>query len=191
MDSESSDYIMKLFGDKGGAVATTAAKEACILKGAKDIKEYVSEKVCTYMQTNPRIQKYWAYSPDRVVRESRITAGNNRQLIRLIYSNPVLMKAFSITNKLTEEDNMYIHLWKQICSRSNYFKSSAGLVATTTHLDAIPLNKANAILIEKIATNPLLDVININQISHLITNENTSSPALKKALALLIKVIND
>lgn len=186
LDQKGSLYVAQLFGDKGAVVSTKGAVDTCIDKGIQDFRKYLIEKVGIYMQTSPGIQEYWAFRPSRVAEK----VNNNSSLVGLLYNNPVLMKEYSLVSNLTEEDNMYLHLWNHLVQRRHHFSFSNELQTTQAHLEAIPLDPINMGLIDKLEGNQLLSVFNINEVNDLIRDVNTPPATLKKAFALLISVIN-
>lgn len=189
LDSEICLITAKLFGDKGVVVATTATNDACIDKGAKTFQKYIVEKVCEYMNTNPRIQQYYSFLPSRVAQ--KISEPDNvGSLINLIYTTPCLMKEFSIINPLTPEDKEYIAIWKQLKRRRYFYTNSPEMDATTLHLENIPLDPINNVLIKKLDKNILVGLMDTQSIREIIQDENTSSPTFKKVVSFLINTLN-
>lgn len=175
--------IVHLFGSKGGVTSTSTMHDKWIDKGAKDFDEYLYEKVCSYILNNPRIEKYWSIRQEHVNNEVRYIDS----LVRLIYSIKELQTEFKVENPLTEEDRMYLTLWKEM-SRKYYHASNPAAIPVIDWLREIPQSPVIQDLVQKL-TNPLVSLLDDNQV-HVLLTEDPPSPHRAKVLAFFISVLN-
>lgn len=170
----------KLFGDKGGIVATTAAYDAWLAKGAVGHKEYLMDKVCDYILDNQRIANYWSTRPYLVQ-----DAVGNASLVELIYTNKTFMKAFGIVEYLTDEDHLYLELWKEC---ENRWYVSDKIAAVKNWFKQIPSDNSIQVLIDKL-NNPLVCLLDVYSLSIMLQDRNPS-PQQDTAIQFVISVIN-
>lgn len=174
--------IVRLFGDKGGIVTTEYSMSKWLDKGAKSFDSYLTEKVASYIYLNPRIAEYWTNHPYRMNDQIDFSAA---ELINLIHAIPTLMKEFDQINNLTDEDKVYLRLWKRLMDKGFTTKNKT----TEDWLNSIPLSVSSKKLIAKLKDNPLLGMLDTAKVKQLI-NSNTNLPQATKALGILISVIN-
>jgi hypothetical protein len=175
--------IAHLFGSKGGVTSTSTMHDKWIAQGAKDFDEYLYEKVCSYILNNPRIEAYWAIRHEHVNSEVRYLDS----LVRLIYTIKELQTEFKVEDPLTEEDHMYLMLWKEM-SRKYYHTSNPAAIPVIDWLRAIPQSPVIQDLVKKLS-NPLVSLLDENQVRNLLT-EDPPSPHRAKVLAFFISVLN-
>lgn len=181
-----SKLIVELFGDKGGVTTTSAIHEKWLKKGAKELDSYVEEKVSQYMLTNPRIQEYWAFNPDRL--QDSLDYENTEKLFETIYRTPLLRQEFKLINNLTDVDMKYLAIWGYV--KGSYRKlNSPEYLKASTHLDAIPLDPANNALLAKFKNNPFTSMIDVYEFLSLIRKNNPVQ--VKKAFEILISALNN
>lgn len=189
LSRNASQTVITLFGDKGGVVTSTAAENAWIRRGAIPFKQYIVEKVCDYMQNNPRIKQDWASNAEHV-----IACTDSRdimiRLVNLLYSNQQLRDTFSLQNALTIEDKNYITIWKYITSSAHHFDKPDKIKDTEKYLASIKTNAACRKLIKKLEKNVLIDCLRVSSIDSLINNSEIDPFNATKAMKLLLKTIN-
>lgn len=188
-NSECSRYIVDLFGAKGGITNNSAVHEKWIKNGARNAEDYLHEKICEAMTLNPNIQEYWAFDVDRAMEESNINHAS-KELVQLVYRSAVLRKEFGLVNNLSEVEKKIVCLWKYAVNRHKW-NTPALLKATADHLKTIRMDPANKAFLTKFSNNPMLDIINKTGLSTLIRAGDANSPQTKKAIEVLITVINN
>lgn len=185
--SVASRYLVELFGDKGGITKSSAIHESWIKRGAKSSEEYFSEKICSYVLFNPRIQTHWAFQP------SRLKDVNDWGLLDIVCTEPLLMKEFGITNDLTEEDTKYLYLWEQLrqnsLGRGYQPHIQEEISRVSDWLATIPIDPALFSLFDKLNTNQLTSLIKVHQVKdHLRLGQE--SPLYQKTINFIISFIN-
>jgi hypothetical protein len=179
---DAASAIVQLFGDKGGITTNSLMHAKYIKAGAKDFNDYVIEKLCHQMTTNPRIQQYWAYRPHRV--NSKLS-----DLLYVVYENESMRKQFKIVNKLTQEDKYYLTMWEDYMKNRHQRNWAPAITKAHDHLEAIPVHPANYDLVEKFTSNKLVKLIDIDEMKNLFKLKDPS--LTKKTIAVLTVLLNN
>lgn len=181
--------IVDLFGEKGGITNNSAIMTKWTgEKGAKQMTNYVQEKVSAYMMTSPTIQEYWAFNIDRVKSAESV---DHSSLLHTIYASPTLRAEYGLVNNLTPEDKKYILLWERLLEKFyRYSIMPKSVIQASEHLKKIPLHQANFDLVKKFKGNKLLRVIYDSGLSSIINRAHIEPAEAADAVALLNLILN-
>lgn len=180
-----STAIVRLFGKQGGAVINTIQYDAYKAKGAKDLVEFVIDKVIHYIASSPTILEHYAYSRTRA--EALVTRGYEVQTLQAVFNNKELATTFGLVNNMTEEDKLYLTIWQSLWD--DQYKRTDAMKRAFQWLEAIPLAQAVHDLVDKVKDNQHLNLLNHHQLESCFKYPHHSH--LKdKALKILLSIIN-
>lgn len=189
-NSVATGYIVDLFGTKGGITNNTALYDKWRKNGAKDLNDYLQEKICAVMQTSPAIHEFWAFNPTRAIESADLYYENSHDLITLLYNSPLLRKEFGLVNNLTADDHKYVQLWETLLENQRYGTVPDVIAQTKKQLESIPLDPINTALLKKFKNNLLLEIIDRWRLAQLLKEQTAASPLGKKAIQLLMLALN-
>lgn len=183
-NSETSKYIVSLFGTKGAVTNNQAVYDKYIANGVKDIDTYVTEKLYAYIISSPTIRDYWRFDVDRVGKQYDVS---DDSLLKIIYGNETLRKKFGILKpKLTDEDRKYLELWEYWDNRYyNRHNRSKEQIVVADYLKSIPLDFANQLLARRLHNSKLTRLINPYNLKSLVTSPETADKTIQILLAIL------
>lgn len=187
-DAQESQAIVTLFGDKGGITFNSVVHAKWIAKGAKEMRDYLFDKVSAEMLSNPRIQEYWAFNVNRAINDANLSAFADNHLIHAVYATPMLRKEFGLINNLTVTDQQYVLLWQKLVQSNSTFHNVEAVKARS-QLAAIPLNPANKVTLQCFKYNPLLDMINERRVKHALASSNIKPQEFNRIIQLVLTVL--
>ena len=170
--------IVRLFGDKGAVTHITATFDRWRGKGVPSLDIYVQEKVCKYLLNNPRIEAHWTNHRSHI-------GETHHQLLDVIYGNKHLAKEFGLSNNpLTNEDQAYLELWKELMVRCRYsYETVKEMKEVSEWLKSIPPSPAVLALGAKL-TSSRLSMLDVGEFQDAITH---ASPTELPELVTLLK----
>jgi hypothetical protein len=185
-DKETSYIILKLFGDKGAITNNSATETKWVNeKGVKMFKEYIDDKLISYISNSATIKEFWSFKSDRLHGKLE---GYQSDLLDAVYANPLSRTEFGIKNNLTDEDKLYLALWE--FKVQNNWRLPPNLQKLSDELNNIPLDPVNDDVVAKFNGNKLLSMIDAGGFNKFMRNADPTSPITTKAIEILVAVLN-
>lgn len=176
--------IANLYGKRGCVITTNLQEEKCIAKGASNLDKWLAIQVSKEIASNANILEYAAHWPKRFPDISRSVSS---YLQALIWDTPEIRSKFGLVNNLTDHDKAILSLWEAITS-IHWFMDHPEIKAMHQQLKDIPIDPINTDLLNKLANNPLMELIDAERISRIMVGKDQAKK--DRALALLINAIN-
>lgn len=176
--------IANLYGKRGCVITSNLQEEKCIAKGAINLDKWLAIQVSKEIASNANILEYAAHWPKRF---PEIRLGVSSYLRALIWDTPEIRSKFGLVNNLTDQDKTILSLWEATTS-IHWYMDYPEIKAVYQQLMAIPIDPANTDLLDKLAKNPLMELIDAERISHIMVGKDQAKK--DRALTLLINAIN-
>jgi hypothetical protein len=182
--------ILKLYGDKGGIVHNSTLHAKWIKQGAKDFRAYVEEQLAGVMMNSPRIAEYMRFNRHVVLDNSPWYSSNsNYQLVSLVYRTKELRDLFGLVNNLTETEQMQVNLYHRILHLDRH-RLSVKMQDCVKHFKSVKLDPKNQAMLDKIARNPLIEIIDVEKLRDTFKPDQIQTPAAQTALKVLLTVLS-
>lgn len=192
-DEKCTYYIAKLYGDE--VVVTNKTDVLSRIRDktkAMDIRDYLFDKLIHDVLNSPSLKLYHSSSITKInsyIDEHASWDKKHRlySLIRLLTDYPALNMLVADIHPLSDEDKMRWHLWEDIQytghrRRDEYQKAKA-------EIEAVPLKKEIADLLNKLIANPFLALIDVDETAKLMRNSRSDPAMHQKLIDLLTTII--
>lgn len=176
--------IAHLYGKRGCVITTNLQEEKCIAKGAVNLDKWLAIQVSKEITSNANILEYAAHWPKRFPEISRSVSS---YLQALIWNTPEIRSKFGLVNNLTDQDKTILSLWEATTS-IHWYMTYPEIKAVHQQLEDIPIDPVNTDLLNKLAKNPLMELIDAERLSRIMLGKDQAKK--DRALILLINAIN-
>jgi hypothetical protein len=179
---EATRAIVKLFGTKG-AMSTNETQETKLkAEGVEPIDDYLKEKVIARVTSEPRILQHLAGNADRVlVGKDSYSQRDLKATVQVIFNDKELCNQLGLPHGLTDEDQLYLLIWKEIAVNFGRYVSDGSNteVAKAKKLIAdLPTDPTAKDVYDMIEDNALLDLLDMDKVSKILRT-NTKADKLK------------
>lgn len=189
-NDKASEFIVEMFGADGVITNNSVLHAKAIKGGAKELLVYVHDKVTETLLNSKRIHEHWAFQCNRVMDRYSVYRNVEVSLMKVIYGSKILRDQFGLVNNLTDDESRMIYLWRKLRWIYRHIETPQ-MKAVTKLLDAIPLDPANKVVVDKLnGSNTLLKVLDIDQLNIMLKKASPKSPEVEKLVNILAIILD-
>lgn len=181
-----------LYGSEGAVTTMKNAYNRYLKNGAKDLNDYLLDKILVDVLNQPSLLEYSACDPRKMTSylDSKLgwsTRGPAVRMVELLTEHPQLHHLIPGNAVLSEEDELRWEIWKEIVRNCPYGRKNE-LNAVKSKLEDIPLKKEIVEFLDKITVNKFLGLINIGEL-YLSLSEYQEDPDTTAEIVTFIQSI--
>lgn len=194
-DSDTSQIIAKLYGDRGVVSANeTQYTNYVTKKGVLTLRQFIAKEVVTYFRANlPEIKQYWAGNYDRT-KDSKgslpYMSYDQKQILKAICKIQELATHYKVSNPVSATTLNYILLYDRLLTAS--LTEFPDLEALKAEIDLISLNADHDALIKKITNNnPMLGLLGNDRVGRVYADVKTNPQRAATFVQLITTILEN
>lgn len=181
---DTSKWVIKNWGDKGGIVVNVNQEEKYISAGSKSFHDYMMQKILDQFQNNQRIKESLPFDynkiPDLIARRRYGGEQDEKILFDALYSDKDLREYFGFVWTLTDEDKMYLKLWGEF--KMHPWRTSELYRQVLEIEKAIKLDDSIHEMYNTLLNSRMVDLLSPNRVRDMMLRPQTTGATKKQQL---------